>query len=107
VEAFERLPEGLHRDSRIRPYFHEAIAQAGEVTELGCGHGGELRFVFDCRSQRSVGGESLEGHELAVGQHAEEVDDGGAVVRVIRERVTVYRCHGRRLVPAGYHEFIA
>ena len=53
------------------------------MPELGHGHAGQLGLVADPRGQRRVGGEPLEGRELAVGEDAEQVDDGRAVLRVV------------------------
>ena len=54
-----------------------------EVPVLGDGHAGELGLVTDGRGERCVRGQPLEGAELAVGQHAQQVDDGRAVVGVV------------------------
>ncbi len=74
------------------------VLQLDEVPELGHGHAGQLGLVADPRGQRRVCGQPDEGRQLAVGQDAEQVDDGRAVRRVVQIRARL----GPRVVHAAH-----
>ena len=82
VELLERAAERLHRLLGDDADGLEAITQRDEVAELGGGHLGQSGFVVNRRRECRIDGRALERHELAVGQHAEQVDDRGPVGRV-------------------------
>ena len=79
VESLEGAAEGLHGGGRIDPHLPKALAKPREMTELRRGHGGQLGLVIDGRCERRIRGKTLEGHELAVRQDAQEIDDGHAI----------------------------
>ena len=95
METLERLLERRHRQRGISAQFDQAIANSREVTVFGIGHRGQLGLVGDRRRKRRVSSESLEGHELAVGEYTEQIDDSGAVCGV-RERSIL--SHARSVV---------
>ena len=86
VELRERLLERRHRLPRVDAQVGEPLDEPREVPDLRRRHEGEGGLVRDRRRQRGVGGEPLERDELGVGQHAEEVDDPGSVLRVVHQR---------------------
>jgi hypothetical protein len=87
------LPVGTtergHGLGRIRTQLHEAVPQREEVAVLRRGHSGERSLVVDVIRHRGIRGDALEGRELTVGEHPEQVDHRCAVLRIGLERTGV------------------
>ena len=82
MKRLERDDEGRHRLLGADPHAVEVALQQLVVPELGRGQTRERCLVLERRCHPRVVGEPLEGDELGVGQHPEQVGDGGEIGRI-------------------------
>lgn len=82
VEVVERLRERLHRTGRLHLDRRQPVGQPLEVVEFRGRHPRQRRLVTQRRREFRVLGEPLEGRQLPVGKCAQQVHDGGPVLRL-------------------------
>src|SRR3954454_4700672 len=81
VEGVQGRDERRHRVGRLHAELGEPVGEPYVVGDLGRGHPGQRRPTGQLRGEPGVLGQSIEGGELGVGQHPQEVDDGSTVDR--------------------------
>ena len=86
VERVEALAQRLHGCVGVDVELHEPVEDRLDLGLLGGGHGEQGRLVLQRRSHLRVVGQPLDGRDLAVGDRAQDVDDG-SLVDGITERI--------------------
>jgi hypothetical protein len=83
VEGVDRRLERRHRVEGVGAERPDPLVEPTHVPELQGGHARHLHLVAQRRREPGVVDETLERRQLAVGDHAQKVDDGEAVVGVV------------------------
>ena len=100
VEGVEGRDERCHRRGRVRAEHGQPVDQVAVVGDLRGGHPGQRRPAGEGRRQARVLGQPLEGGQLGVGEHPEQVHEGPGVARPgngVGTGRSVGRRHARRL----------
>jgi hypothetical protein len=87
MEGVQRLLERTHRVHRVDAERAQPVVQQLEVPELRGRHRGELGLVVDGWRQLRILGQPFEGTELAIGQHAHQVNRGRSVGGIVERRL--------------------
>ena len=82
VEGLDRVDERRHRLLRVGAEFGQPVDQLAVVAHLHRRHLRQRGAQRGARRHPGVGGHPVEGAQLAVGKHAEQVDDGRRIGRL-------------------------